>query len=107
MVLNDFLNKIVKGMQSCSTISLRTLGGQLSGPAALFGFRLLNFVYTISGVIGTSFRMGASTFMLKSGNELPSSMVKTLEKNLINALSLSDSITQPSDVVRSLIGNLD
>jgi len=44
-VLNDFLNEMVKGMHSCSAISLRTLGGQLSEPAALFGFRYL-ILYT-------------------------------------------------------------
>ena len=50
-----------RGMHCWSAISLRTLGGQLSGPAALFGFRLLNSVNIISHVIGTSFRVGTST----------------------------------------------
>jgi len=60
-VLNHFVNKMGRGMHCWSAISLRTLGGQLSGPAALFGFRLLNSVNIISHVIGTSFRVGTST----------------------------------------------
>ena len=57
---------------------------------------LLNFAYTISGVIGTSFRMG--------GPDINRAMNYEFIQRI--CLSLSDSITQPSDVVRSLIGNL-
>ena len=71
----------------------------------------LNYLvlHMTSVVIGTSFRMGGSTFMLNSGIELLSSIVKTLEKNnLLNtlALPLSNSTTQPSDVIKSLMENL-
>ena len=82
--LNDLLNKMDSGILSYCAHSLSDNIGHPSGPEALEGSRLINFVYTAHGVNSTSVRGSISASKLNGGMSDESSLVKTLEKYLFS-----------------------
>ena len=80
--LSDLLNKMDSEILSCCAHSLSDNIGHPSGPEALEGSRLDNFVHTTCGVNSISVRELISAFRLNDGIFDESSLVKTLEKYL-------------------------
>ena len=74
----DFVNKMCKGRHIELAVALRTTGGQPSGPGDLAILILDNFSKTASTVKSTDYWIDLGT--VKVGNELVSSLVKTLQK---------------------------
>ena len=76
----DFVNKMCKRRHIESAVALRTTGGQPSGPGDLAILILDNFSKIASTVKSTDSIGVIELGTVKVGNELVSSLVKTLQK---------------------------